>query len=94
MEEKKEMKKRKKEFKRARRKAARPWKFLTWFSLPFAVVLMAATIVTSIFDNSFSIFVGGTFNHLEHRDDDAVYFESDFDSKEEMVHYEIGRAHV
>ena len=87
MEEKKEMKKRKKEFKRARRKAARPWKFLTWFSLPFAVVLMAATIVTSIFDNSFSIFVGGTFNHLENRDDDAVYFESDFDSKEEMVHY-------
>lgn len=87
MEEKKEMKKRKKEFKRARRKAARPWKFLTWFSLPFAVVLMAATIVTSIFDNSFSIFVGGTFNHLENRDEDAVYFESDFDSKEEMVHY-------
>lgn len=87
MEERKEMKKRKKEFKRARRKATRPWKFLTWFSLPLAVILIAATAVTSMFDNSFSIFVGGTFNHLENRDDSAVYYEADFASKEEMVHY-------
>lgn len=86
-EKKKEMKARKKEFKRARRKATRPWKVLTWISLPVAVILIAAATITSIFDNSFSIFVGGTFKHLENEDDSAVYFEPDFASMEEMVDY-------
>ena len=45
------------------------------------------TVVVGIFDNSFSIFVGGTFNNIKNKDENAVYFESDFDSKEEMVQY-------
>ena len=78
---------RKKEFRRARRRATRPWKALTWFFAPLAVILIVATVVVSIFDNTFSIFVGGTFCHLENRDEDAVYFASDFAAEEEMVEY-------
>ena len=40
--DKKEIKARKKAFKKAKRKAIRPWKFLTWFSLPLAIILVAA----------------------------------------------------
>lgn len=39
-----------------------------------------------MFDNSLSIFVGGTFNHFE-KDPNAVYYESDFASDEEMIAY-------
>lgn len=88
-EDKKAMKARKKEFKRARRKAVGPWKILTWISAPLAVILTAAAVIVGIFDNSFSIFVGGTFNNIQNKDENAVYYESDFDSTEEMVHYGI-----
>lgn len=88
MEEKKrEIKLRKKNFRKARSKATRPWKWIAWFSAPIAVILIAATVIISIFDNTFSIFVGGTFNHLENVDKNAVYYESDFATKEEMVQY-------
>lgn len=86
MEEKKEMKARKKAYRKARSRAIRPWKWLTWFSVPFAVVNIIAMIFTSMFDNSLSIFVGGTFNHFE-KDPDAVYYELDFASEEEMIAY-------
>ena len=86
MEEKKEMKAKRKAYRKARSKAVRPWKWLTWFSVPFAVILIVATVFTSIFDNSLSIFVGGTFNHFE-KDSNAVYFASDFASDEEMIAY-------
>ena len=36
--DKKEIKARKKAFKKAKRKAIRPWRFLTWLSLPFAII--------------------------------------------------------
>lgn len=85
-EKKKEMKAKKKAYKKARSKATRPWKWLTWISTPFAIVLTVAAVVTSIFDNSFSIFVGGTFNRFE-KDPNAVYFASDFASDEEMINY-------
>lgn len=88
-EDKKAMKARKKEFKRARRKAYGLWKVLTWISAPLALLLTIAAIVVGTFDNSFSIFVGGTFNNMKNKDENAVYFESDFDSKEEMVQYGI-----
>ena len=85
-ENRKEMKVRRKAYKRARSRAVRPWKWLTWFSMPFAVILTILAVVTSMFDNSLSIFVGGTFNHFE-KDPNAIYFESDFASDEEMIAY-------
>lgn len=86
-EKKRELKSRKKAFKKARSRAIRPWKWLTWASAPFAVILTIAAIIIGIFDNTFSIFVGGTFNHLVNRDENADYFELDFASREEMVEY-------
>ena len=55
--DKKEMKARKKAFKKAKRKAIRPWRFLTWLSLPLAIILVAATVIVSMFDNTIALFV-------------------------------------
>ena len=76
--DKKEMKARKKAFKKAKRKAIRPWRFLTWLSLPLAIILVAATVITSMFDNTIALFVGGTFWELVNEDPNAVYYDGDF----------------
>lgn len=83
--DKKEIKARKKAFKKAKRKAIRPWRFLTWFSLPFAIILIAATIVCSMFDNTIALFTGGTFWKLENEDANAQYFTSEFSNDEERI---------
>ncbi len=83
---KKEIKARKKAYRKARSKAIRPFKWLTWFSLPLTVILIAATVIVGMFDNTLSIFVGGTFNNFE-KDENAVYYETDFETNEEMVAY-------
>ena len=71
---KKEIKARKKAFKKAKRKAIRPWRFLTWFSLPFAIILIAATVIVSMFDNTIALFTADTFWELVNEDENAVYF--------------------
>ena len=83
---KKELKKKKKAYRKARGKATRPWKALTWISGPLAIISVAAMIIVSMFDNSFSIFVGGTFNDFE-KDETAVYYETDYPSNDAMVAY-------
>ncbi len=80
-------KSRKKEYKRARRRATRPWKILTWFSAPLTLLLIIAAVFCSTFDNSLSIFIGGTFNDIKNKDENAIYYKMDFDSQEEMVRY-------
>lgn len=88
--DKKELKMQKKTAKKAYKKACRKsyglWKTLSLISAPLAIVLIAATVVTTMFDNTLSIFVGGTFNNFE-KNPDAMYFESDFATNEEMVAY-------
>ena len=83
--DKKEIKARKKAFKKAKRKAIRPWRFLTWFSLPFAIILIAATVVCSMFDNTIALFTGGTFWKLENEDANAQYFTSEFSNDGERI---------
>ena len=83
--DKKEIKARKKAYKKALRKARRPWKFLTILSAPLAVILLAALIVVSMFDNTIALFVGGTFWKLENEDPNAIYYEGDFETEEERV---------
>ena len=73
--DKKEIRARKKAFKKAKRKAIRPWRFLTWFSLPLAIILIAATVVVTMFDNTIALFTGDTFWELVNEDENAVYFE-------------------
>ena len=83
--DKKEIKARKKAYKKSLRKARRPWKLLTLLSTPLAVILIAAFFVVSTFDNTVALFFGGTFWELENEDASAVYYESDFASDEERV---------
>ena len=73
-----EKKVRKKAYKKARSKATRPWKWLTWISMPLAIILTAASIIVTMFDNTVTLFVGGTFWELENEDKNAVYFKGDF----------------
>ena len=87
MEKNRDAKARKKEYKRARRRATRPWKILTILSAPVTVILIVLAVFCTIFDNSISIFVGGTFNNIKNKDENAIYHKMDFDSQEEMVHY-------
>ena len=84
MEEKKEKKARKKAYKKALRKARRPWKFLTFLSVPFAIIMIAAFVIVSMFDNTVALFVGGTFWELENEDPDAVYYENDYTDEERV----------
>lgn len=81
------MKSRKKEYKRARRRATRPWKILTWISAPITLILIILAVFCATFDNSLSIFIGGTFNNIKNKDENAIYHKMDFDSQEEMVRY-------
>ncbi len=72
----------KKAYKKALRKARRPWKFLALLTGPLAVILIIATVVCTMFDNTISLFVGGTFWELENEDESAVYYESYFENEE------------
>ena len=83
--DKKENKARKKAYKKARRKATMPWKWLTWLSGPLAIILTAATIVIGMFDNTFVLFLGGTFWEVVNEDPNAVYYTSDYKTEEERV---------
>jgi len=82
---KQEKKAQKKAFKKARRRARRPWKFLTLLSAPLAVILIIATVVVTMFDNTIALFVGGTFWELENADSEAIYYEGDFETEEERT---------
>ena len=81
--DKKEIKARKKAYKKARRKATMPWKWLTWLSVPFAIILTAATIVVSMFDNTIVLFTGGSFWEVVNEDPNAKYFENEYKTEEE-----------
>lgn len=83
--DKKEIKARKKAYKKALRRARRPWKLLTILSAPLAIILTVAFVIISMFDNTVALFVGGTFWELENADPEAVYFEEDFATEEERL---------
>jgi len=87
MGDRKELKEQKKTYRKARRRATRPWKALTWISGPLAIVLTIVTIIAGMFDNTMAIFIGGTFWELEDADEDAQYFKPDFDTVDEIVAY-------
>ena len=83
--EKKEIKARKKAYKKALRKCRRPWKFTTILSGILTVILVAATVVCTMFDNTIALFTGGTFWELENEDPNYTYYEGDFKTEEERV---------
>ena len=75
----------KKAYKKALRKARRPWKFLSLLSAPIAIIFAILLLVTTMFDNTIALFVGGTFWGLENEDASAVYYEGDFDTEAERT---------
>ena len=75
-----ERKQRKKEYKKALRKACGLWKKLSVFSGILAVILWAGFAILSIFDNTFAIMMNEKFWVLENADPNAVYYKSDFNS--------------
>ena len=75
----------KKAYKKALRKARRPWKFLSLLSAPLAIIFAILLVVTTMFDNTIALFVGGTFWGLENEDPSAVYYEGDFDTEAERT---------
>ena len=77
----------KKAYKKTKRKTVTPWKVLTLISGPVAVIMAIATFALSMFDNTLAAFVGGDFHELVNKDANAIYYESDFASPEEMVEY-------
>ena len=81
----KELKAQKKSQKNALRKARRPWKFLSLLSAPLAIIFAILLMVTTMFDNTIALFVGGTFWGLENEDPSAVYYEGDFDTEAERT---------
>ena len=82
-----EKKQRKKEYKKALRKACGLWKKLSVFTGIFTVILWVGFAVLSIFDNTFAIMMNEKFWVLENADPNAVYYKSDFKSNEEMTAY-------
>ena len=70
-----------------KRKAVRPWRGLTFLSLPFVVISIAALIAASTFDNTVAIFFGGTFWELENASEEAQYFTTDFPDWEDNEDY-------
>lgn len=75
----------KKAYKKAKRKMIGPWGVLSVVTAPLAVILTAATIVTSMFDNTIALFTGGTFWELENEDPNAQYFTAEFKTDEERI---------
>lgn len=81
----KEHKIRKKAYKRARRKSHGLWKFLTWASGIFAVILTVAMAVVSSFDNTLALVTGGSFWKLEKEDPNAQYYIPEYATEEERL---------
>ena len=88
MDEKKTLfKQTKRAYKKAKRKALGLWKTIAVFCLVLTIVLVPANVVLGMFDNTIVALTGGSFWELENEDKNAQYFESDFESDEQMYEY-------
>ncbi len=77
----------KKLYKQAKHKACRPFKGLSIFTGIVFALLVCASILLSVFDNTFAAFTGDTFWVLENADPDAMYYTPDFATEEERAAY-------
>ena len=80
---------RKKELKRAYKRAKRSnvllWKVLAIILAVVTVIAIPVNIIVHMFDNTIAAFAGGAFWKLENPDHDAQYFKGDFADEEEMI---------
>lgn len=77
----------KKAYKKAARKHFGLVRSLTALCLVGTMGFWFGTAVAAEVDNALGVFVAGEFWELKNEDDSAVYYESDFDSTEEMLEY-------
>ena len=80
--------------KKLKRKAYGIWRPMTWVSGILAVIMIIATLVISVFDNTITLLAGGKFWELEKEDENAVYYASDFETEEERVERGYGEAKI
>ncbi len=84
--QKKEARLRKKSYKKLKRKAIRPWAFFSGLFLVLTIILLAASIVLSMFDNTIALLLkGNTFWELKNEDTNAIYYEGKYKSQEERL---------
>ena len=77
----------KRAYKKAKRKTVLPWKIAAIILAVLTVIATPLNIVLHMFDNTVAAFVGGTFWELENPDPHAEYFHGDFATVEEMIDY-------
>lgn len=86
-EQKAKKKELKRAYKRAKRKTVLPWKIAAIILAVLTVIATPLNIILHMFDNTVAAFVGGTFWKLENPDQHAEYFHGDFATVEEMIDY-------
>ena len=82
-----EFKERKKAHKKALNKKVFWWKTGSIITGVLAGIVIPLTVMVTMFDNTITAFMGGSFWELENPDENAQYFTSDFSSTEEMIEY-------
>ena len=69
------------------RKYLRPFKGLSIAFAVLSVFSLLFSVMITVMDNSFALFTGDTFWKLKNEDKNAMYYQSDFASKEEKEEY-------
>ena len=77
----------KKDYKKTKRRIVTLWKTFAIITLILSLLLVPASIIVSVFDNTVAAFVGGSFWKLVNEDPNAKYFTMDFSTNEEMYRY-------
>lgn len=81
------MKEQKKQYKKQKKKYISPWRLLTVLGLILSIGFGIGSQVTSMIDNALNVFVSGDLAKLENKDSSAVYYQTDFETEEEMLAY-------
>ena len=84
---KQELKRLKKECKRAKRRYIALWKTLGIVFLVLALLVAQFGLILKVFDHTVATLWGGTFWELKNADENAIYYKSDFVTQEEMTAY-------
>ena len=84
---KQELKRLKKERKRAKRRYVTLWKTFGILFLVLTLIVSPMCVAAKLFDNAIAAFFGGTFWELRNEDKGAIYYESDFATNEELAAY-------
>ena len=86
-ERKEELKRLKKTSNKEKRRIFGLWKTLAIIFLVLSLILTPVSVVLRLFDNTLAAFLGQSFWKLENEDPEAIFYETDFTSDDEMYAY-------